>query len=156
MANPEGPVKPPNCQVPTYKRARNGNFRPRSARAGFGLLETLVAVAMFAVLAISLLHARSVMIRAERQVSLLNQARLHMRDMVALSRAGVPAEEWREKLPDKWRLTITADKSEIMSAAATNLLASWFIWRLEHIEGHTELEIVKEGFIAETGEFPHE
>lgn len=114
-------------------------------RAGFTLLEVLLAVGLFAVLAVTALHSRAVLIRAEQRAHDMHAARICMRSIVALSRAGAPAEAWEGVVPEDWRLTATETPAQaLVSGGDTNLVLLWRIWRLEHRDGRVLYEIAME------------
>lgn len=112
-----------------------------SARAGFSLLEILVAVGLLSVVGLVALHSRSVMIRAEQKAYRLEQARFLMRDLVARHGAGKPLEDIVETLPAGWQWAETLAFAEMTDASGTYPLAPWSVWRLTHEASETVLEV---------------
>lgn len=128
------------------------------ARTGFSLVEILLAVALFGLLAVTALHSRAVMIRAEQKARRMDAARLIMREVVTLSRAGITVDELIGRVSTEWRLTATEVVTDdfLTGDASAHPGLTWRIWQLDAVDGAASLEVAMEVLAAGAGEVAHE
>ncbi len=130
--------------VPPPPRRPSHPARDDTPETGFTLIEVLLAVGLLAIIAVTALHSRSVMIRAEHKGFRLNEGRFLMRGLVAAKRAGMDEETLRETLPGEWQLTDTRVMADITDSAETRQAVPWRIWQLHHQGSDAALEIAME------------
>ncbi len=132
-----------------------GNCRPlhparkTAAYDGFTLVEVLLAVGLLALIAVTALHSRSVMIRAEHKAFRLDEGRLLMRGLVAAKRSGMDDESLRETIPGEWQLTETRVSTDLADSSGGRRTVPWRVWQLHHPGSDTTLEIAIEDLAAD-------